>query len=154
MLGAPTPPFKKLRHQPDDMGKFAEMMKAVMAAAATVLERQYFNLTAKLAVETRSARSHNIDSEEIMGMFSALKMKSPNATICFITTHSGNCQPNVRPNHASASHTVRLGRGCTCQTRGKLGNLGLLEGVLGRSRLRLSGHVVYRDEIVVQWPAS
>ena len=26
------------------------------------------------------------------------------------------------------SHTVRLGRGCTCRTRGKLGNLGHLEG--------------------------
>ena len=78
--------LQKLRHQPDDVGKFAEMMKAVMAAAETVLERQYktyFNidLTAKLAEETRSARSHIIDAEEIMGMFSALKMKSPNATI-------------------------------------------------------------------------
>ena len=66
----------------------------------------------------------------------------------------GNCQPNVPPNDASASHTVRLGRGCTCQTRGRLGNLGHLEGELGRSMLRLSGHAVYRDEIVVQWPAS
>ena len=83
--------LQKLRHQPDDVGKFAEMMKAVMAAAATVLGRQYktyFNtdLTAKLAEETRSARSHNIDAEEIMGMFSALKMKSPNATICFMSS--------------------------------------------------------------------
>ena len=82
--------LQKLRHQPDDVGKFAEMMKAVMAAAATVLERQYktyFNidLTAKLAEETRSARSHNIDPEEIMAMFTALKMKSPNATICFMS---------------------------------------------------------------------
>ena len=62
-----------------------------MAAAATVLGRQYkryFNidLTAKLAEETRSARSNNIDAEEIMGMFSALKMKSPNATICFMSS--------------------------------------------------------------------
>ena len=62
-----------------------------MAAAATVLERQYkrhFNidLTAKLAEEMRSARSNNIDAEEIMGMFSALKMKSPNATICFMSS--------------------------------------------------------------------
>ena len=45
--------------------------------------QEYFNidLTAKLAEETRSARSHNINVEEIMAMFSALKMKSPNATI-------------------------------------------------------------------------
>ena len=40
-------------------------------------------LTVKLAEETPSSRSQNIDAEEIMGMFSALKMKSPNATICF-----------------------------------------------------------------------
>ena len=33
--------LQKLRHQPDDVGKFVEMMKAVMAPAATVLERQY-----------------------------------------------------------------------------------------------------------------
>ena len=83
--------LQKLGHQPDDMGKFVEMMKAVMAAAATALERQYkryFNLdlTAKLAEETQSARSHNIDAEEIMGMFSAPKMKSPNATICFMSS--------------------------------------------------------------------
>ena len=33
--------LQKLRHQPDDVGKIAEMMKTVMAVAATVLERQY-----------------------------------------------------------------------------------------------------------------
>ena len=66
------------------------MMTAVMSLSVTVLERQYkkyfeINLTAKLAEETKSARSHNIDAEEIMGMFSAPKKKSPNATICFLS---------------------------------------------------------------------
>ena len=80
--------------------------------------------------------------------------RSSQSCHCGPTTLSGNFLPNVRPTHTSASHTVRLGRCCTCQPRGKLGNLGLLGGVLGRYRLRLSGHAVYRDEIVVQWPAS
>ena len=37
-------------------------------------------------------------------------------------------------------YTILLGQGCTCQTRGRLGNLGHLEGVLGGCWLRLSGH--------------
>ena len=56
----------------------------------TVLERQYkkfkyfdIDLTAKLAEKNKSARSHNIDAEKIMGMFSALEKKSRNGTICF-----------------------------------------------------------------------
>ena len=77
-----TQPFKscdttlqKLRHQPDDVGKCAEMMKAVMTAAATVLERQYktyFNidLTAKLAEETRSARSTTSMRRKLWACFS------------------------------------------------------------------------------------
>ena len=56
----------------------------------TVLERQYkkfkyfyIDLTAKLAEKNKSAQSHNIDAEKIMGMFSALEKKSRNGTICF-----------------------------------------------------------------------
>ncbi len=39
----------------------------------------------KLKQETTSARSHNMDAEELMGMFSALKKKAPNATICYLS---------------------------------------------------------------------
>ena len=82
--------LQKLLQQPADLESFCDMMTAVMSVTVTVLERQYkkyfeINLTAKLAEETKSARSHNIDAEEIMGMFSALKKKSPNATICFLS---------------------------------------------------------------------
>ena len=54
----------------------------------TVLEHQYkkfkyFDIdhTAKLAEKNKCARSHNIDAVEIMGMCSALKKKSRNATM-------------------------------------------------------------------------
>ena len=82
--------LQKLLQQPADLESFCDMMTAVMSVTVTVLERQYkkyfeINLTAKLAEETKSARSHNIDAEEIMGMFSSLKTKSPNATICFLS---------------------------------------------------------------------
>lgn len=36
--------------------------------------------------ETETARPHNIDSEEIMGMFSAAKHRAPNATLCFLSS--------------------------------------------------------------------
>ena len=54
------------------------------------MERQYkkyfeCEITEQLRKETESARSHNIDAEEIMGMFSATKKKSPNATLCYIS---------------------------------------------------------------------
>ena len=49
--------------------------------------KKYFEceITEQLRKETESARSHNIDAEEIMGMFSATKKKSPNATLCYIS---------------------------------------------------------------------
>ena len=52
------------------------LMKSCLQAVIDVLERQYskyfaLDITDKLREETASARSHNIDAEEIMGMFSA-----------------------------------------------------------------------------------
>ena len=63
-----------------------------MTAIATVLERQYKKcfaivITELLAKETRSAHSHNIDAGEVMGMFSALKKKVPNGTICSLASN-------------------------------------------------------------------
>ena len=39
-----------------------------------------------LAEETQSASSHNIDAEEIKGMFPTLNMKSPNAKLCLLSS--------------------------------------------------------------------
>ena len=76
---------------PVDVERFSRMMKTVISATITVLERQYkvyfdLDVTEKLTLETRSARSHNMDAEEVMGMFSALQKKSPHATICFLSS--------------------------------------------------------------------
>ena len=36
-----------------------------------------------LQIETKSARSYNMDAEEIMGMFGAAKHNVTNATVCY-----------------------------------------------------------------------
>jgi hypothetical protein len=66
------------------------MTMACLVAINEVLNRQYkryFSITISqtLLEETASARLHNIDSEELMGMFSAAKGRSPNATINYIS---------------------------------------------------------------------
>ncbi|XP_065643398.1 uncharacterized protein LOC136075085 [Hydra vulgaris] len=66
------------------------MTKACLIAITEVLNRQYkryfsITITQALLEETASARLHNIDSEELMGMFSAAKGRSPNATIDYIS---------------------------------------------------------------------
>ena len=80
----------KLRCFSVDKDKFVTMMRPCLCTVIDVLERQYskyfsMDLTEKLKQETASARSHNIDAVEIMGMFSALKQKAPNATLCFLS---------------------------------------------------------------------
>lgn len=82
--------LQKLRDPPKDEDLFKVMMEACLGAIVEVLERQYkkyfeIDLTEKLKEETKSARTHNIDAEEIMGMFSASKKRSPNATLCFLS---------------------------------------------------------------------
>ncbi len=60
-------------------------------AIINIIERQYskyftWDLDDKLKEETRSARSYNIDAEEIMAMLSAVKSLAPNATLCFLSS--------------------------------------------------------------------
>ena len=81
----------KLRQfQVSDRAQLDTMLKAAMTAVVQVLERQYakyfsMDVTDKLREEVESARAHNIDAEEIMGMFSAAQQKAPNATLCFLS---------------------------------------------------------------------
>jgi len=77
----PDETLKKLKELPME-AQFYSQMRACLEAVITVLERQYskyfeLDVTEKLK-EDASARSHNIDHEEIMGMFSSVKQKSPN----------------------------------------------------------------------------
>nr|XP_047144092.1 uncharacterized protein LOC124817731 [Hydra vulgaris] len=67
-----------------------KMISACLKAVQDVLIRQYkryfsLSITAILKEETASARLHNIDSEELIGMFSEAKGRSPHATICYIS---------------------------------------------------------------------
>ncbi|XP_065684671.1 uncharacterized protein LOC124807927 isoform X1 [Hydra vulgaris] len=68
-----------------------KMTSDCLVAVESVLVRQYkkyfsLSITVTLKEETASARLHNIDSEELMGMFSDAKGRCPNATICFISS--------------------------------------------------------------------
>ena len=65
---------------------FCEMTKVCITAIITVHERQYkryfeTNISEQLRRETELCRLHNIDAEEIMGIFSSPK----HATLCFLS---------------------------------------------------------------------
>jgi len=82
----------KLREPPKDITLYSSMMTACLQAVTDVLERQYkkyftgdWEISERLRLETKSARSHNMDAEEVIGMFSAAKQKAVNATICFLS---------------------------------------------------------------------
>ena len=73
-----------------DQHLFDRMMKSALLSVITVLERQYsryfaINLSDVLRKETESARCHNIDAEDVMGMFSATLNHAPNATLSFLS---------------------------------------------------------------------
>ncbi|XP_041352647.1 uncharacterized protein LOC121371080 [Gigantopelta aegis] len=74
-----------------DEPMFASMMTACLLKVVEVLERQYqryfdIDVTDELRKETESARCHNIDAEEVMGMFGAAKEHAPNATMCYLSS--------------------------------------------------------------------
>nr|XP_055059726.1 uncharacterized protein LOC129443265 [Misgurnus anguillicaudatus]XP_055059727.1 uncharacterized protein LOC129443265 [Misgurnus anguillicaudatus]XP_055059728.1 uncharacterized protein LOC129443265 [Misgurnus anguillicaudatus]XP_055059729.1 uncharacterized protein LOC129443265 [Misgurnus anguillicaudatus]XP_055059730.1 uncharacterized protein LOC129443265 [Misgurnus anguillicaudatus]XP_055059731.1 uncharacterized protein LOC129443265 [Misgurnus anguillicaudatus]XP_055059732.1 uncharacterize len=100
-LNASDKILEKLQQPPKDKVMFTQMMESCLRAVILVLERQYqqyfvdtWTVTEKLKQETASARSHNMDAEELMGMFSALKKKAPNATICYLS-----CKMRARKNN-------------------------------------------------------
>lgn len=81
----------RLLEFPSDKDSFVSVMSVCLSATAAVRERQYKRylelfVTDELRKETETARPHNIDSEEIMGMFSAAKHRAPNATLCFLSS--------------------------------------------------------------------
>lgn len=82
--------LEALKTPSKDSELFKKMLQSCVTAAVNVLELQYKkefqnNVTDKLLEETKSARTHNIDAEELMRMYSSLKKKSSNATICFLS---------------------------------------------------------------------
>ncbi|XP_070181627.1 uncharacterized protein [Littorina saxatilis] len=68
-----------------------DMLTLCLDAVMSVIDRQYkkqFEIvqTDDLQAQTQTARLHNIDAEELMGMFSAAKEKAPNATLCYLSS--------------------------------------------------------------------
>ncbi|KAK6168629.1 hypothetical protein SNE40_019824 [Patella caerulea] len=90
---------EKLDHSEDpliwkddvDGNQFSMTMKALLKAVFAVIQRQYKNYynmedTAERRQILESARTHNIDSEEVMGMFSANIARAPRATLLFVSS--------------------------------------------------------------------
>ena len=68
-----------------------KMISVCIAAVLNVLNRQYaryleLDITEDLRRQTASARLHNMDAEAVMGMISAEKHRSPNVTVCFLSS--------------------------------------------------------------------
>nr|XP_047140973.1 uncharacterized protein LOC124816023 [Hydra vulgaris] len=71
----------------------ASCLNAVISVINRQYERQFtMTLTDQLKSQTLSARSHNIDCEELVGMFSAAKQKAPNATLCYLSSKIRACK--------------------------------------------------------------
>ena len=90
-LAADDETLVKLKQSPVDEPLFASMMGMCLLKVAEVLERQYqryfgIDVINELRKQTESARCHNIDAEEVMGMFSAAKEHAPNATMCYLSS--------------------------------------------------------------------
>ena len=77
--------LQKLREPPLDEEQFRDMMKACLEGIIEVLERQYKKYFECEITEQLRKDTDNIDAEINMGMFSATKRKSPNATLCNIS---------------------------------------------------------------------
>ncbi|XP_014674001.1 PREDICTED: uncharacterized protein LOC106814216 [Priapulus caudatus] len=81
--------LNKLMIQPPKTEMFSVMLAACLKSIIEVIERQYhryfeMDVTEQLREQTQSARCHNIDSEEIMGMFSAGKERAKHANLDFL----------------------------------------------------------------------
>jgi len=85
--------------------QFEEMMWGCIKAIIQVLERQYakyfdIHVTEKLKEETESALSHNMNAEEIMGMFSSSQQKARNATMDYLSC-------SMRASKNNTTHLLR-----------------------------------------------
>ncbi|KAK6183204.1 hypothetical protein SNE40_010731 [Patella caerulea] len=84
--------LQKLSIPPSQENKplFSDMVITCISGVISVLERQYkryfeLDVTEQLKKETQSARAHNIDAEEMIGMFGAWKQRAQNATTSFLS---------------------------------------------------------------------
>ena len=89
-----------------------DMIRNCLSATQDVLCRQYehylqMDITQELIEETDSARLHNIDCEQIMGMFSAVKDKAPAATLCYISSKIRAKQNRVVENYLDVMTTEK-----------------------------------------------
>jgi hypothetical protein len=91
LFGLPVPsdaPRVRQHSARCDQDKLKSLLLDLLSACTNVIQRQYGELLdasieEQFATETRSSRTHNIIAEELVGMFSAAKARSPHATTDF-----------------------------------------------------------------------
>ena len=71
--------------------QFSERFKAVLTATMSVIQRHYqryyaMEVSEYVTSKLESARTHNMDSEEVMGMFSTGQSRAPRATLLFLSS--------------------------------------------------------------------
>ena len=94
--------LSSLMKAPSNAEMFEQMVQVCLTAIIAVIERQYqryftLDVTEELKKETTSARTHNIDAEQLMGMFSAGKERAKNATVDFLTSKMRARKNKVMP---------------------------------------------------------
>ena len=89
--------FRSIVHVSPRSEAMTDLVRSCLSAVMAVIDRQYKRqfdtaVSDELKAQTKSARLHNIDSEELMGMFSAAKQKAANATLCFLSSKLRACK--------------------------------------------------------------
>lgn len=106
---------------------FPEMMKNSLQAIVDLLQRQYSIQFAAdlepLTEATKSARTNNIDCEEVMGMLSASLQRAPSATISF---HSAKIR--AQKNHTAEFLEKSAEKDALVKKASKIGNFRLKRG--------------------------
>ena len=71
---------------------FTSMLKAALVSTADMITRQYKNyyelekqMTGDKGKSLETAKTRNMDSEEVIGMFSVMKSKTPRASLLFMS---------------------------------------------------------------------
>lgn len=142
-----SPTLRSLQTPPEAMQPFCAFVTAAATAIVEVIDRQYKDTAEpsdKFREETKSARTHNIDAEEVMGMLSAGVSRAPNATTEFLSCKI-RAQLNYTANYLEekeadiAEQLIKRSRRCSVQKSVMLrrSQKALLEEMARRQALKL-----------------
>ena len=121
------------------------ILKMMLSGSLDVIRKQYGSLLSlspndddmkKMATLSQNARLHNMDAEEVVGMFSAAQSKAPNASIPFISARirakkNGTLDRLVKDPPSNFKKIIRLAGEIRTQRKSKT------QAVMAEIRLRI-----------------